>query len=140
MNQQKAVAQQQLTDYASRLKVCGHPLRLMLLCHIARQGNPCVSQLWDCLGQPQPVVSQHLAVLKEKGIVASEVQGNRRIYSIVDPFVKRIVAGLADLVEIPETVETNGTNESGETVEGVESNEGVDGVASDTPGSARQLR
>lgn len=102
MDYQKAAAREQLSDYASRLKVCGHPLRLMLLCHIARQGGPCVSELWECLEQPQPVVSQHLAVLKEKGIVASEVQGNRRIYSIVDPFVQRIIAGLAETVEIPD--------------------------------------
>ncbi len=107
MDEQKAAAQRQLTEYASRLKVCGHPLRLMLLCRIARQGGPCVSELWECLGQPQPVVSQHLAVLKEKGIVTSEVQGNRRIYSIVDPFVKRIVASLAETVELPEPVETS---------------------------------
>ncbi|MEW5817711.1 MAG: ArsR family transcriptional regulator, partial [Spirochaetota bacterium] len=42
--------------------------------------------------QSQPVISQHLAVLKEKGIVSSEIQGNKRIYSIVDPFVKKIVS------------------------------------------------
>ncbi len=113
MDEDKAAAQRQLTDYASRLKVCGHPLRLMLLCHIARQGGPCVSELWECLGQPQPVVSQHLAVLKEKGIVTSEVRGNRRIYSIVDPFVKRIVASLAEAVELPEPAGTSRSARSG---------------------------
>ena len=81
-----------LRAYASKLKVLGHPMRLKLLCMIARQEEPCVSELWVCLNQPQPVVSQHLAVLKEKGIVASEVQGNRRIYSIVDPFVRALVS------------------------------------------------
>jgi sugar-specific transcriptional regulator TrmB len=37
-----------------------------------------------------------LAVLKDKGIVQSEVQGNRRIYSIVDPFVQSLVDALQD--------------------------------------------
>lgn len=83
-----------LDDRSQKLKVCGHPVRLKLLCLIARQQDPCVSELWVCVNQPQPVVSQHLAVLKEKGIVQSEVKGNRRIYSIVDPFVKAIVASL----------------------------------------------
>lgn len=81
---------------AQKLKVCGHPMRLRLLCRIAKQEEPCVSDLWSCLDQPQPVISQHLAVLKQKGIVTSEVRGNRRVYSIVDPFIRDIVGSLAE--------------------------------------------
>lgn len=81
----------ELEDYAQKLKVCGHPIRLRLLCLISRDEDACVSELWECLNQPQPVVSQHLSVLKEKGIVDAEVKGNRRIYSIVDPFIQKIV-------------------------------------------------
>lgn len=84
-----------LEETARKLKVCGHPLRLKLLCLIAQNADPCVSELWVCLHQPQPVISQHLAVLKERGIVQSEVQGNRRVYSIVDPFVLNMVCALA---------------------------------------------
>lgn len=83
-----------LSEKSRRLKVCGHPLRLQLLCAIYHSGDPCVSQLWECLGQPQPVVSQHLAVLKENGIVSAEIKGNRRIYSIVDPFIRDIVQAI----------------------------------------------
>jgi len=90
---------------AQKLKVCGHPMRLKLLCRIAMEQEPCVSELWTCLEQPQPVVSQHLAVLKQKGIVQSEVRGNRRVYSIVDPFIKRIVGTLVETpLELPEDV------------------------------------
>ena len=53
--------------------------------------DSCVTDLWQCLNQSQPVISQHLAVLKEKGIVHSDIRGNKRIYSIVDPFIRRIV-------------------------------------------------
>jgi len=83
-----------LDEAAQKLKVCGHPVRLKLLCMIARQEDPCVSELFVCLNQPQPVVSQHLAVLKDKGIVKSEISGNRRIYSIVDPFVASLIQAL----------------------------------------------
>jgi len=83
---------------AQKLKVCGHPMRLQLLCRIAHDTEPCVTELWSCLDRPQPVVSQHLAVLKQKGIVTSEVRGNRRIYSIVDPFIRMIVGSL---IEVP---------------------------------------
>ena len=85
------VTSTELEEYARKLKVLGHPMRLKLLCMIAREEEPCVSELWTCLDQPQPVVSQHLAVLKEKGIVQSEVKGNKRIYSITDPFVQDLV-------------------------------------------------
>ena len=85
-----------LQSYAQKIKVCGHPLRLKLLCMIARDDSPCVSELWVCLSQPQPVISQHLAVLKEKGIVKSEVRGNRRTYSIVDPFVRQLIESLQE--------------------------------------------
>jgi len=88
------MAESALSSIAQKLKVCGHPVRLELLCAIAREEEPCVSELWVCVRQPQPVVSQHLAVLKDKGIVRSEVQGNRRIYSITDPFVRRLVDSL----------------------------------------------
>lgn len=86
-----SVTSEQLEAYARKLKVLGHPVRLKLLCMIARQEDPCVSELWVCLDQPQPVVSQHLAVLKDKKIVRSEVKGNKRIYSIIDPFVRQLV-------------------------------------------------
>lgn len=84
----------ELDEAAQKLKVCGHPVRLKLLCMISRGADTCVSELWSCLNLPQPVISQHLAILKEKGIVRSEVQGNRRLYSISDPFIKALVLAL----------------------------------------------
>lgn len=96
-----------LDQCAQKLKVCGHPMRLRLLCRIAREEEPCVSDLWSCLEQPQPVISQHLAVLKQRRIVASEVRGNRRVYSIVDPFIREIVGSLINApMPIPEEAET----------------------------------
>jgi DNA-binding transcriptional ArsR family regulator len=81
-----------INEYSRKLKVCGHPVRIKLLCAISRQDDTCVTNLWTCLGESQPVISQHLAVLKEHGVVDSVVQGNRRIYSIRDDFIKDIVA------------------------------------------------
>lgn len=81
---------EEIKSLAEKLKVCGHPVRLRILCLVEKQ-DACVTELWQCLDQSQPVISQHLAVLKEKGIVESDVQGNRRIYSISDPFIKNMV-------------------------------------------------
>ncbi len=78
-------------EYAQKLKAVGHPIRLKLLCLIDEEEDPCVTDLWRCLQQPQPVISQHLAILKENGIVSAEVQKTRRVYTIIDPFIKEIV-------------------------------------------------
>lgn len=87
-----------IEERAQKLKAVGHPIRLKLLCMIARGQDSCVSDLWRCLNQPQPVISQHLSILKEYGIVGAEVQKTRRVYSIVDPFIRDLVQSvLADI-------------------------------------------
>lgn len=92
MSDDKACADEMIEEISRKLKVCGHPVRLKLLCLIHHQGEPCVTNLWTCLGESQPVISQHLAVLKENRIVDSTVQGNKRIYTIVDPFILNLVS------------------------------------------------
>ena len=82
-----------IESYAEKLKVCGHPLRLKILCLIENE-DACVTELWTCLNQSQPVISQHLAVLKDKDIVVSEVKGNKRYYSISDPFIQELIKGM----------------------------------------------
>lgn len=88
----KSCQDEVITDFAQKLKAVGHPIRLKLLCLIDEGDDPCVSDLWRCLDQPQPVISQHLAILKDNGIVSSEVQKTKRVYTIIDPFIKEIVS------------------------------------------------
>lgn len=90
---------EEIKTLAEKLKVCGHPVRLKILCLIEKQDS-CVTELWQCLDQSQPVISQHLAVLKDKDIVESDVQGNRRIYSVSDPFIKNMVQSFSFLESI----------------------------------------
>jgi DNA-binding transcriptional ArsR family regulator len=83
-----------LESLSRKLKVCGHPIRLRLLCAIESR-EPCVSDLSTCIEESQPVVSQHLAALKREGIVSSRIEGNRRIYSVSDPFIRNMVKSLS---------------------------------------------
>jgi DNA-binding transcriptional ArsR family regulator len=87
----KPCNEKQLSPYAQKYKAIGHPIRLKILCLIAHEEVPCVGDIWRCIDQPQPVVSQHLAILKRNGIVSSEVKKTRRIYSISDPFIKNLI-------------------------------------------------
>ncbi|MDR2028294.1 MAG: metalloregulator ArsR/SmtB family transcription factor [Treponema sp.] len=92
MDLQSLCSEPVISEYSRKLKVCGHPIRLKLLCIISGQQDPCVTNLWTSLGERQPVISQHLSVLKENGVVDSTVHGNRRIYFIRDKFIRDIVA------------------------------------------------
>jgi ArsR family transcriptional regulator, arsenate/arsenite/antimonite-responsive transcriptional repressor len=94
MSVKSGCSDEAIAEYSKKLKVCGHPVRLQLLVLIEKNEEPCVTDLWTCVNESQPVVSQHLAVLKESKIVQSDVEGNKRRYSIVDPFVKQIVASV----------------------------------------------
>ncbi|MEE2610857.1 MAG: metalloregulator ArsR/SmtB family transcription factor, partial [Pseudomonadota bacterium] len=57
---------------ASRaLKAMGHPLRLKILCILAGIKEISVQDLVDLVGTSQSNISQHLSILRDKGILAS---------------------------------------------------------------------
>ncbi len=91
MERQNKCDDEDIEFFSKKLKAVGHPVRLRLLCLIAHEEDPCVSNLWQCLNQPQAVISQHLAILKENGIVSAESQKTKRVYSIIDPFIKNLI-------------------------------------------------
>ncbi len=60
------------------------PKRIMLLYALAEQPQT-VSQLVDALRMPQPSVSRHLTVLRERGMVTAQRQGPSVLYRLADP-------------------------------------------------------
>jgi ArsR family transcriptional regulator len=81
---------EQIADCARLLRILAHPTRLMILAELL-EAEKCVGDIQDLLAVPQPNVSQHLAALKESGLVASRKDGARRCYHLVEP---RLVKGL----------------------------------------------
>ena len=78
-------------DEASRsLKAISHPLRLNILC-VLGEGEVSVQDILELVGTTQSNVSQHLCLLKDKGIVSSRKDANRVFYSIKNETVKRIL-------------------------------------------------
>jgi DNA-binding transcriptional ArsR family regulator len=67
-------------------------------------GESDVSGLIEALGLPRPLVSKHLRVLREAGVVTAAVAGNRRVYRLAaDPGVRGSrAAGLAPLARRPD--------------------------------------
>jgi DNA-binding transcriptional ArsR family regulator len=73
------------------LRALSAPLRLAVVTELS-QGPRCVHELVDALGAPQPLVSQHLRVLRSARLVHGERRGREIAYSLVDDHVARIVA------------------------------------------------
>ena len=73
-----------ISTWAGLLKVIAHPTRLMILAELM-EAEKCVNDIRDLLAVRQPNVSQHLAVLKESGLVSSRKDGVRRCYHLVNP-------------------------------------------------------
>jgi len=77
-------------DDAEVLKVLGHQVRLKIVAGLcAKECN--VKHIWECLGLPQATVSQHLALLKNKGIIEGKRDGVEVHYSVIHPLAKKIV-------------------------------------------------
>jgi len=68
---------------AKTLRVLAHPDRLNLI-EALRSRKRSVGELADKLKLPQAVISKHLALLKNAGVLASESDCNFRYYSLAN--------------------------------------------------------
>ena len=71
-------------ETASRsLKAMSHPLRLMILCKLG-EDEFSVQDIVDNVGTSQSNISQHLAILREKGILSTRKAANQVYYKVSD--------------------------------------------------------
>lgn len=72
----------ELDELGARMcKALNDPKRLLLL-YALSDGPHSVSELCEVLSLPQSNTSQHLAVLRDRGLVEAERQGNSVVYSL----------------------------------------------------------
>ncbi len=91
----------ELKDFAKEadlLRTIGHPIRLNILTVLLEE-DACVKNIWGCLDIPQATVSQHLAILKNKGIVMAQREGVMVRYSVTDHRVGKIIEALKGKVQ-----------------------------------------
>src|SRR6187551_4079383 len=72
------------------LRALAAPVRIAIVLQL-RESSRCVHELVDALGVPQPLVSQHLRILKAAGVVAGERSGREVLYRLVDHHLVHIV-------------------------------------------------
>lgn len=84
-------------DRASRsLKAMSHPLRLKILCTLQDQ-EVSVQDIVDNVGTSQSNISQHLAILRDKGILASRKDANRVFYRVGDARTLRLIGMMQEV-------------------------------------------
>lgn len=72
-------------------KALAHPLRLKIIDQLDIDQERCVCELVDALGYDQPLVSKHLAVLKNAGLVTFRQEGTSVYYKLRTPCVKKFL-------------------------------------------------
>jgi DNA-binding transcriptional ArsR family regulator len=76
---------------ADLLKALASSNRLRIVLAIEAREHACVHELVDELALPQPLVSQHLRVLRQANVIAGERHGREIRYRIADIHVVHIV-------------------------------------------------
>jgi ArsR family transcriptional regulator, virulence genes transcriptional regulator len=92
-----AVFQEQAAEAASLMRALSNESRLLVLCHLAASGELSAGELVGRIGAGQSALSQHLAKLREEGLVATRREAQSVFYRICDPRAEQVLALLHDL-------------------------------------------
>lgn len=87
----------QARSAARMLKLLGNESRLLILYSLAARGEMKVGDLVDTMGLSQSALSQHLALLREDGLVAFRRESQTLYYRVSDPRAARILKLLKDI-------------------------------------------
>src|SRR4030067_3484777 len=75
------------------------PIRLEITSYL-RDGEKCVCEISPHLNLIQPLVSRHLKLLKDSGLVKGRKYGSKRLYSITDQRIFEVVDSLTpDIID-----------------------------------------
>ena len=91
LNRSDLMAKEEDIERASRsLKAMSHPLRLKILCVLGNR-EVSVQDIVENVGTSQSNISQHLAILRDKGILKSRKDANRVFYKVGDDRTLKLI-------------------------------------------------
>lgn len=96
MNITDEVSGEKMQRGARCLKILGHPLRIRLL-DLLTSGERSVGSMARELEVSQSNLSQHLALLKDKGILESRREGHSVLYRLADPRIPDFFALMEEI-------------------------------------------
>jgi ArsR family transcriptional regulator len=77
---------------SNSLKAMAHPLRLKILCILGGSSSEIsVQDIVEQVGTSQSNISQHLSILRDKGILASRKDANKVYYRVADPKILQLI-------------------------------------------------
>jgi len=80
-----------LNKFRARMyKALSDPIRLEII-EFLRGGEKCVCEIIPKVNIIQPLVSRHLKILKDCGLVKDRKDGSRRLYSLTDPSIFNVI-------------------------------------------------
>jgi ArsR family transcriptional regulator len=89
-----AALQRQAAATAGLLRALGNQRRLLILCRLVERGEASVRELSQAVGLSQSALSQHLARMREEGIVAFRRDAQTVWYRIGDRRIEELLATL----------------------------------------------
>lgn len=82
------------SDVSAIMRALGNERRLMILCKLVERGEANVTSLAAAVGLSQSALSQHLAKMRDEGLVAYRRQGRTTWYRIADSRIEQLFAML----------------------------------------------
>ena len=99
------VSEQAIRELAQVFKLLSDETRLRILFYLAQNNELHVTDLCSRLGQSQPAVSHHLALLRVSGLIESRREGKHNFYSVrTDHFGELLVNLFSASGEMPRKV------------------------------------
>ena len=97
VNEVSLIEKQEHIELAARvLKSISHPLRLKILCVLGNTES-CVQAIVDDVGTSQSNISQHLAILRNKGVLVTRKDANRVYYRIGDARILQLIGMMREV-------------------------------------------
>lgn len=90
----RAFLQEGAAQAAAMLKALGNENRLLVLCLLIQVGEMSVSGMLQHIPLSQSALSQHLARMREEGLVSYRRESQTLYYRIANPDVEKIIATL----------------------------------------------
>jgi len=99
------VSEQAVRELAQVFKLLSDETRLRILFYLAQNNELHVTDLCNRLGQSQPAVSHHLALLRVSGLIESRREGKHNFYSVqTEHFGDLLLSLFSATGEVPKKV------------------------------------
>jgi len=92
-----AAFERKVADAAGLLKLLANESRLLILCQLTIAGELPVNRLSAAVGLSQSALSQHLAKMRDEGLVGTRRDAQTIYYRITDPNASRLLGVLKDI-------------------------------------------